>query len=272
MRHKILYAIALPIISFILVITLDPAHVYGKAPQTMPHLIQTVSEQDIFEGMLALGLLETPVLVEDDCDKAYENVKACVVRINMGNAYGSGVIWEMTSEKIVIATNKHVLEFWDEQVSNVLFPQGSYASAELLGISEEYDLGFLTEDNKELDYMELEQLRYVHFDMNVYNEMKEGDEIFCVGATGRHSEGVENVVQSNGIYLQGTIGNMWQYIEEFEEYMIYGYGYGTPGISGGGTFDPKGNFIGMISGGTMDGERASVPLTIIVEAYAELTE
>lgn len=272
MRRKVLSAIALPIISFILAISLAPFPVYGRVPQTMPHLIQTVSEQDIFEGMLALGLLETPVLDEDNCERAYENVKACVVRINMGNAYGSGIIWEMTSDNIVIVTNKHVLDYWNEQVSNVLFPPGVYASAEILGISEEYDVGFLIVDSKELDYIELEQLRYAHFDMNAYQEMQEGDDIFCVGATSVHSEGAENIVQSNGIYLQGSIGNMWQYIDEFGEYMIYGYGYGIPGISGGGTFDARGNLIGMISGGTMVGEIASVPLTIIIEAYAELTE
>lgn len=272
MRHKILSAIALPVISLIIIIILESIPVYGREPQTMPHLIQTVSEQDIFEGMLALGLLESSVLDEDNCEKAYENVKACVVRINMGNAYGSGVIWEITPENIVIVTNKHVLDYWNEQVSNVLFSPGFYARAEILGISEEYDVGFLIVDNKELDYIELEQLRYANFDINAYQKMKEGDDIFCVGATGVHSEGTENAVQSNGIYIQGSIGNMWQYIDEFEEYMIYGYGYGTPGISGGGTFDARGNLIGMISGGTMGGEIASVPLTIIIEAYDELTE
>ncbi len=271
MRHKILSAIALPIISFILAAALIPFPVYGSGPQ-QPHLIQTVTEQDIFEGMLALGLLESHVLDEDNCEKAYENVKACVVRINMENAYGSGVIWEITSENIVIVTNKHVLDYWNGQASNVLFSHGFYARAEILGISEDYDVGFLTVDNKELDYIELEQLRYAHFDMSAYNEMQEGDNIFCVGAKGGYSEGDENAALSNGIYLQGSIGNMWQYIDEFEEYMIYGYGYGTPGISGGGTFDARGNLIGMISGGTIVGEIASVPLTIIIEAYAELTE
>ena len=58
--------------------------------------------------------------------------------------------------------------------------------------------------------------------------------------------------------------------EEFGAYMIYGYGYARAGMSGGGTFDAKGNFVGMISGGTAESETASVPLICIEEAYAEI--
>ena len=43
-----------------------------------PHLIQSVTEQDLYEGMVCLGMLECPVLQEADCEKAFENVKDCV--------------------------------------------------------------------------------------------------------------------------------------------------------------------------------------------------
>lgn len=79
-----------------------------------PHLIQTVSGQDIYEGMLALDLFTCPVLEEADPEAAYENVKNCVVRLDMGTAYGSGVIFRMTEDAVIIATNRHVLEYWDE--------------------------------------------------------------------------------------------------------------------------------------------------------------
>lgn len=271
MRHRILSAITLPIISFILAVTLVSSPVHGKEPR-LPHLIQTVSERDIFEGMLALGLMEAPVLKEDDCEKAYENVKLCIVRINMKNAHGSGIIWEITPENIIIVTNKHVLDYWDGQVSNVRFPQGYYARAGILGISEEYDIAFLTVDNTELDYTQLKQLRYVHRNLETYRELQEGDELFCVGAKKERAADSGYAEGSSEAYCQGSIGNMWQYIDEFGEYMIYGYGYGVPGMSGGGTFDAKGNLIGMISGGTENGEIASVPLTLIIEAYERLDE
>ena len=57
-----------------------------------PHLIQTVTERDIYEGLLALGYLETAALDAPDCGLAYGNVRDCIVQIRMGNANGSGIV------------------------------------------------------------------------------------------------------------------------------------------------------------------------------------
>ena len=246
-----------------LLMLLAPLRVRAEGSQ-VPHLIQTVTEQDIFEGKLSLGFLESPVLEEGDCSMAYENIKSCIVRIHMGNAYGSGVIFQITPENIVIVTNKHVLSYWDEPVSYVQFPQGYFTQARVLGTSTEHDIGFLLVDDQEFDYQELEQLRYVHWDMDKYKAMQTGDTLFCTGA------GDEMEADGTDGFYQGSVGDMYYYIDDFGEYMIYGYGYAREGMSGGGTFDSYGNFIGMISGATMGGETASVPLPAILEAYEEI--
>ena len=41
-----------------------------------PHLIQSVTEQDAYESMILLGMLECPVLETVDCERAYENVNS----------------------------------------------------------------------------------------------------------------------------------------------------------------------------------------------------
>lgn len=230
---------------------------------TPPHLIQTVSEQDIYEGLLWLGVLETPVLEVEDCEKAYENVKNSVVLLHMGNAYGSGVIWELTPENVIIASSRHVLEYWDETFGYVRFPQGYTAPGKILGISQEYDIGFLAIDNNEFEYSELEKLQYIHWDMLSYQALQSGDEMFCIGVGSEAEEG-------SGTFYQGTIADMWLYIEDFGEYMIYGYGYAEPGMSGGGVFDAKGNLIGILTGATADGETATLPLPVMIEAYETL--
>ncbi|MDE6663377.1 MAG: serine protease [Lachnospiraceae bacterium] len=235
-----------------------------------PHLIQTVSEQDIYEGMLALGLLESKVLPKGDCEKAYENVRACVVSVNMGNAHGSGVIWEMSSWQTIIVTNKHVLEYWDEQTSYVGFPQGYVVDAKVLGTSDEHDVGFLVMENDQFSYDELEKLRYVRKDMEVFNALESGDEMFCMGAESSASLHDKPTDDNEESYYIGSIGDVSRYIDEFGEYMIYGLGFAKPGMSGGGTFDAKGNFIGMISGGTSEDETASVPLSVIIEEYDKI--
>lgn len=40
-------------------------------------------------------------------------------------------------------------------------------------------------------------------------------------------------------------------------------------MSGGGTFDAYGNFVGMLSGGTGGDETVSLPVTAILEEYGE---
>ena len=236
-----------------------------------PHLIQTVSEQDIYEGMLALGLLESKVLPTGNCEKAYENVKACVVSVNMGNAHGSGVIWEMTSDQTIIVTNKHVLEYWDELTSYVSFSQGYVVDAKILGTSDGHDVGFLVMENDQFSYDELEKLRYVRKDMESFNALESGDEMFCMGAEFSLDSYDKMTTDNEESYYIGSIGDVNRYIDEFGEYMIYGLGFAKPGMSGGGTFDAKGNFIGMISGGTSADETASVPLNVIIEEYDKIS-
>ncbi|MCM1145195.1 MAG: serine protease [Blautia sp.] len=262
MRQNKLSWVVLPIFVLGCFMMARPCEILAK--ELPPHLIQTVTQQDIYEGMAALGFLESAILEEENCEEAYENVKNCVVRIQMGNAHGSGVIWDMSGDRMVIATNKHVLEYWNSEASYVHFPDNVYTTATVAGISKDYDIGFLEIDCREFAYEILEQMRYVHWDMKAYEQMQPEDDVFLVGAV------VEGDSEELVSFHRGSIGDMWQYIEAFEEYMIYGYGQALPGMSGGGTFDAKGNFIGMISGGTTDGETASVPLPVILEAYAEI--
>ena len=85
-----------------------------------PHLIQSVSGQDIYEGMLAFNLFYCPVLEEEDARLACENVRNSVVRVEMGSVYGSGVIFRMTADGVIIATNRHVLDYWQEDVGVIV--------------------------------------------------------------------------------------------------------------------------------------------------------
>jgi hypothetical protein len=226
-----------------------------------PHLIQSVTEQDIYESMFSLGFLESPVLEAEDCQKAFENVKDCVVRIQMGNAYGSGLVWQLTDDEIVIATNAHVLAYWDDTDSFVWFLQGYSADAAVLGTSGQYDVGFLSVSRDQFTYEELETLHYVSADEAVYDGLQPGEPLFCVGA-GHETGDLE--------FHEGTVGDTWKYIDSFGNDMLYGHGFAKAGMSGGGTFDGYGHLIGMICGGTQQNETASVPLPSIIAAYKEI--
>lgn len=231
------------------------------AEELPPHLIQTVTEKDIYEGMLELGYLETPVSESEDCAKAYENVKDCVVSIRMGNAHGSGIIWELTRERIVIVTNKHVLAYWREENGYVHFPQGFDVDAQVLGTSEQFDVGFIAVSNRQFNYEELQTIRSARVDREAYESLGQGAAMFLVNA---------GLTEEERQYYEGTVEDPYRYIEELDADMLYGYCFAKAGMSGGGTFDGRGCLIGMTTAGTRQNEVVSVPAWHIDLAYQEV--
>lgn len=240
-----------------------PRTVQAKENSLPPHLIQAVNDQDIYEGLVALGLLECETLDEESLSQAYEMVKDCVVRVNMGNAYGSGVIWQFTYDSVIIATNEHVLEYWDDTLGFIHFSKGYFVNARVIGVSDVYDVGFLAVDREEFGYASLEALRHVSADEVIYEELSAGDAMFSVGA-GRAIGDLE--------YYEGTVEDKSKYIEDFNNEMLYGNSYARAGMSGGGVFDGYGHFIGMLTGGTQRNEIAAVPLPSVMKAWEEVLE
>lgn len=235
--------------------------VKADGPSLPPHLIQSVSEEDILEGMLALDLFHCPVLKEPDLEIACENVRDSVVRVDMGKAYGSGVIFRLTADGAVIATNRHVLAYWREESGVIRFPQGYYASARVLGCSETCDVGFLLVDREEIGLRAATGLRSVFADADVYAAQRTGEEIFCLGA-GREEE--------ETIFQEAVLVETDKYIETFGGEMLYGRGFAREGMSGGGMFDGCGRLIGLLTGGTYQNEIAGVPVDQVLEAYREV--
>lgn len=231
------------------------------AEELPPHLIQTVTEQDIYEGLLALGYLITPVSENADCATAYDNVKDCVVSIRMGNANGSGIIWELTPDRIVIVTNKHVLEYWKEENGYIHFPQGYDVDAQVLGTSEQFDVGFIAVSGRQFTYEELQTIRSARVDREAYDSLEQGVEMFLVYA---------GFAEEERQYYEGTVEDPYRYIEELDADMLYGYCFAKAGMSGGGTFDGRGFLIGMTTAGTQQNEVVSVPVRHIDLAYQEV--
>ncbi|MCM1267345.1 MAG: serine protease [Bacteroidales bacterium] len=255
-KHKISYVILWCGIAVLL-----PMQVRAQEPSLPPHLIQTVSAQDIYEGMLALELCTCPVLPEADPVAAYENVKNSVVRLDMGNAYGSGVIFRQTPDAVIIATNRHVLEYWNETSGVVWFPQGYFADAVWLGSSSESDVGFLRVDNGELGADALMTLRSVCVEEAPFAGGEERIEGFCVGTDRKEQE---------PIFQEAALEKEERYIELFQDTMLYGHGFAKEGMSGGGIFDGHGKLIGLLAGGTCQNEIAGVSAEKVEAAYREI--
>lgn len=254
--YKILIVIIFLLWTFFL-----PASAQTKEPSLPPHLIQSVSGQDIYEGLIALDLLRCPVLKEEDTEAACENVRGSVVRIDMGGAYGSGVIFRLTADGVVIATNRHVLVYWEDDAGAVCFPQGWYVSARMLGSSEVCDVGFLQVDTEELGLETIVKLKSVPVDDAVYGRLRAGAAAFCLGA----DRALDEIV-----YQEARVEDTDRYIDIFGGEMLYGRGFAKEGMSGGGIFDGYGHLIGLLAGGTWQNEIAGVPVGEVELAYREI--
>lgn len=255
-RHKISTVILL-----CCALLLSPERVYAKESSLPPHLIQTVNGQDIYEGMLALGMLSCPVLNEADPGAAYENVKNSVVCLEMGTAYGSGVVFRLTADAVIIATNRHVLDYWDEAVGVVRFPQGYFVNAALLGSASASDVGFLRIEGSELGPDTLMNLRSVCMDESPFDGGEAQIEGFIVGTDRRAEEPV---------FHEALLEREERYIDLFQGDMLYGHGFAREGMSGGGIFDGRGRMIGILAGGTYQNEIAGVSAARVEEAYLEV--
>lgn len=239
-------------------------------------LIQTTNVVGEYKSLETLGFLDTGVwenaLEEADVnpseyttflqrlgrETAYEKAKASIVQINMGKYYGSGIIWDLWDENIIIVSNTHLLQ--NGQSGMVTFCSGASVEGNVMGISDCLDIGFMEVPLSSLEREDWLSLRFADKAEENYQLLLPGDEIFVIGsATGTGQD-----------YYEGTIGNVSYYFPEFDTNMIYGYCEAVPGMSGGGTFDKEGHFIGMLTAGTENGEIASLPLESMLEEYEKL--
>ncbi len=237
-----------------------------------------------FQYMLDKDLLVTQKEQSENTAASFENIRPGVVQIHVGNIYGGGTVWKITKDGIIIVSNRHVLEHFAAQArqdvnSNyVTFFDGEAARAELIGLSAEYDVGFVKVPLSELTYAQLCTLRSSRIDTEAYAGIRAGMTIFCVHSQdiirrGPDDDAVVMDGKGTGIADQSYVGIISvtdAYIEDLGQNMIYSMCYAEPGMSGSGMFDGYGNLIGMVTGGTEQNEMISVPLSDILKVCREL--
>jgi len=193
-------------------------------------------------------------------ESASEKACAAIVQINMGTYYGSGVLWDIREDNLVIASNAHLLK--EGKSGEVIFRSGTKAEGVVAGFSDTRDIGFMEVPLLELDREEWLLLRFADKNLKNYDALLAGDELFVIGsATGAGQD-----------YYEGTVGKVSYYFPEFQSDMLYGYCKAVSGMSGGGTFDRAGHFIGMLTAGTKEEEIASLPVAIVMEEYKKIYE
>lgn len=198
-----------------------------------------------------------PVLSAADEEQAFANVLCSCVRIQGEGYYGSGNIYQIADEQMIIITNRHVLEHFGKD-SYVTFFDGKCVAGEVLFLSDNYDLGFLAVDKTAFSEEGLAEYCCVSSSSEIYDTLEKNDGIFMVDI-------------ATDIYepqkFSGEIMDSMKYLEDYGQEMLYGDSYAKEGMSGCGVFDVYGNYLATLSGGTSYNEIAAVPLKAIEAEY-----
>ena len=199
----------------------------------------------------------TPVLQAENPEQAFENVLPAALYIQAGERCGSGSIYGIIQDELIVATAGHILSDSSEKLE-ITFFDGRQVKGRLVVISEEADIGFIGIPLSELSIEELVGLRHVRIDDGAYENMTKNRRFFMIDMSD----------DSGGpICCRGAIVEKEMFLPDYGRSMMYGDAYVHPGMSGCGIFDEYGNFVGILSGGTEHNEIAAVPLTEIEEVY-----
>lgn len=186
-----------------------------------------------------------------------------MVRIIAGKLAGSGVIYDADSDFVWIATAAHVLEQMDGG-AKVIFWDGFETETAVVVKAAEQDLAFLKVPRGALANGQAltesgmvdhgESYGRARLSQEAYDAMAAGDLVIAMGS----KTGVGEDAYA-GILLQDYV-----FLEDFGAYMMIADVNVTPGMSGGGLFDAKGNLLGILCGVSEDGLVAVAPLIALM--------
>lgn len=198
----------------------------------------------------------------------YQLARRSVVRVAVKESAGSGIIWKI-DDGIVIASNRHLL--MKDVKAEVVFCNKEIADAEILGYSQQYDIGFIRIPEEAVtnqilrDIYEAVPAFYETDSEDARNEFASqyGEaRILQVGL------GDSKTIDFSTGMIQGL-----RFVPLFNTHVLETACFSKAGMSGGGVFDEGGRLVGMISGGEVpeDSEKREAELTysippVLIEA------
>lgn len=195
----------------------------------------------------------------------YQLAKRSVVEITVKDSAGSGILWDL-EDGIVIVSNRHLL--MRDVKAEVLFGNGETFTADVIGYSQQYDLGFI---KIPADAVTNSVLREIYEVVPDFYEV--GTEEARAAFAQNYAE--KRVLQMGASHFStGTIRAL-QYMPLFNTVILETACFSKAGMSGGGVFGEAGKFLGLISGGDVpeDATRReaeitySIPSALIAAEY-----
>lgn len=177
-------------------------------------------------------------------------LRQATVQIRGPKYLGSGVVWDVGEDVLVIATAAHVTE--DNSPLTVQFCQGDPLEARLCHVSDRVDVAFLEVSLEELRRQEI-VWQETQQDKERCERLAAGDSLLIMGS----------IEESADRTYSGSVTEPWIYLEDFDNYMLLGHAYAIPGVSGGGVFTRDGILVGILCGGNEADEIAVLPWSVM---------
>lgn len=220
-----------------------------------------VESQAENSGEGAISIASAPLIHSDNpqgenmADLLQDGAAGAMVQICVGDTVGSGVLWELVGDRLVIATAAHVFTMGNG-VAEVTFADGWKTPIDGYEITDT-DLAFLFVSLSDMPEEQLQQYYLVNVDTDCAEALQKEDGVIVMGSvSGVASDAYE-----------GKVLDPWIYVEDFDQYMIVVNAEAGAGMSGGGLFDYEGHFLGIVCGSSADREVAIIPVSVINALY-----
>lgn len=200
---------------------------------------------------------------EDAADASFPGSEpfTYLVSVAAGDTGGSGILYQEDEDCLYVLTAAHVLSGLDaSEACTICFFDGLEISCSHIRLSQTSDLALIEILAKELPEEHRVLYQCVQWDKECFDALQSGDKCTALGETER----------MGSVQYEGIILDAWIYMEDYEQYMIWADAGIEPGMSGGGLFDHRGQLIGILSGGSGDGQLAAVPLSLILQFMTDM--
>lgn len=204
----------------------------------------------------------------------YQLARRSIVKVTVKDAAGSGIIWKIDDE-IVIASNRHLL--MRDIKAMVTFGGKETVPAEVLGYSQQYDIGFIRIGKEHVTDSILRDI-YEAVPVLYETEPEEARISFGQSYSGKRILQAGAVLEKKDANFSiGSIKDL-RFVPLFNTNVLETECYAKAGMSGGGVFDETGRFLGMISGGDVPEDAQvkeaeltySIPPALIASEYENI--
>lgn len=187
-----------------------------------------------------------------------KELRTCTVQVTAGEHHGSGVILDISDKEVTVLTAGHLMLGYDQGI--ISFYNGFAGFGNVRYVAENPDLCILSFETKYLDENELKAISECEDSISFYDSLNVGDEVCLLGSA--------MATATNA--TTGTVAAKDFYVSDFDAQMLYLYADVMAGMSGCGVYDTEGNLVGLLAGGTEDGQAVCVSLPQIYEKLEEI--